>query len=156
MAKAKKFSAVVTADPKRRVFIPVPFDPDDVWGAKPKHHVTGSVNGMKVRAVIETFGDARGVILGPAWRRGCGIAPGEKVVVVLTPEGPQRADIAPDVAAALDAESTAGEFFDSLAQFYRKGYLTWIEATKGRPEVRAERLAEVVELCRTGIKQRPR
>jgi hypothetical protein len=50
----------------------------------------------------------------------------------------------------------AGAFFDSLAQFYRKGYLRWIDATKRRPDVRAERIAEVVRLLNAGVKERPR
>ncbi|HEY4866066.1 MAG TPA: YdeI/OmpD-associated family protein [Candidatus Dormibacteraeota bacterium] len=37
--------------------------------------------------------------------------------------------------------------FDSLATFYRKGWLR-IDATKRRPEVRAERIAEIVALSR--------
>jgi len=39
------------------------------------------------------------------------------VVVVLLPEGPQRDDLAADVASALAANPQAGAFFDSLAQF---------------------------------------
>jgi hypothetical protein len=150
-----RFTATVTADKRKRVLVPVPFDPDDVWGRKPEHHVAGTVNGMGVRAVIEPLGSGFGILLGPAWRRGCGMGPGDDVDVVLMPEGPQRADLAPDVAAALEASPDAGAFFDSLAQFYRNGYLRWIDATKRRPENRAERIAEMVELLQAGVKQRP-
>jgi uncharacterized protein YdeI (YjbR/CyaY-like superfamily) len=34
-----------------------------------------------------------------------------------------------DIAAAPAASPAAGAFFDTLAQFYRKGYLRWIDAT---------------------------
>jgi hypothetical protein len=88
-------------------------------------------------------------------RRGCGIGPGDEVDVVLTPEGPQRTNLAPDVAAALDAAPEAGAFFDSLAQFYRRGYLRWIDATKRSPDKRAARIAEMVELLKSGHKERP-
>jgi Bacteriocin-protection, YdeI or OmpD-Associated/Domain of unknown function (DUF1905) len=155
MARSQNYNTVVVRDGRRRVLVPVPFDPDRVWGAKRAHHVTGTVNGMGVRAVIEPLGVGYGILLGPAWRRDCGIAPGDEVSVVLLPEGPQRDDLAPDVAAALAAEPTAAPFFDSLAQFYRNAYLRWIDATKRRPEVRAARITEVVELCKAGIKQRP-
>jgi hypothetical protein len=153
--RAKRYSAVVTADSRRRVLVPVPFDPDEVWGQKREHRVHGTVNGMGVRAVIEPLRDGRGILLGPAWRRGCGLAPGDKVKVVLEPEGPQRGDLAPDIAAALDAEPEAGAFYDSIAQFYRNAYLRWIDATKRRPDVRAARIAETVELLKAGVKQRP-
>lgn len=49
----------------------------------------------------------------------------------------------------------AGEFWDSIAQFYRRAYLRWIDGTKRRPEIRAERITEVVDLLKAGIKQRP-
>jgi uncharacterized protein YdeI (YjbR/CyaY-like superfamily) len=76
-------------------------------------------------------------------------------LVTLAPEGPQREDLPLDVATVLDSEPQAGRFFDSLAQFYRNGYLTWIEGTKRRPIVRAERIALMVELLMAGKKQRP-
>jgi len=76
--------------------------------------------------------------------------------VVLEPEGPQREQLAPDVAAALEAAPEAAAFFDSLAQFYTRAYLRWIDATKRRPELRAARIAEMIELLKAGHKQRPR
>jgi Bacteriocin-protection, YdeI or OmpD-Associated/Domain of unknown function (DUF1905) len=156
MDRLQRYTTVVVQDSRRRVLVPVPFDPNNVWGAKKDHRVAGSVNGMGVRAVIEPLGDdGCGILLGPAWRRDCGIAPGDEVDVVLYPEGPQRDDLAPDIAAALAAEPAAAAFFDSLAQFYRNAYLRWIDATKRRPEVRAARIAAMVELCNAGIKQRP-
>ena len=109
-----------------------------------------------VRAVVEPLGDGHGIVLGAAWRRDCGIAPGDEVAVVLVPEGPQRADLSPDVAAALDAEPAAGAFFDSIAQFYRNAYLRWIDATKRSPAKRAARIAEMVGLLKAGTKERPR
>jgi hypothetical protein len=155
-ATVRTFEAVVVADAKDRVLVPVPFDPDVVWGTKARHHVTGTVNGMGVRGVIEDHGSVKGLLLGAAWRRDCGIAPGDSVSVVLEPEGPQRDGLADDVTGALDAAPVAGEFFDSLAQFYRKAYLRWVDATKRSPELRAARIAEMVTLLEAGEKQRPR
>jgi hypothetical protein len=153
---AKSFRTVVIADSKGRVAVPVPFDPDAAWGKKERHHITGTVNGMGIRGVIDDFEDTRGVLLGPAWRRDCGIAPGDSVSVVLEPEGPQRDDLPDDVAAALGTSPEAGRFFDSLAQFYRKAYLNWVDATKRSPELRAARIAELVTLLEAEQKERPR
>ena len=72
------------------------------------------------------------------------------------PEGPQRGDLAEDIAAALAANPAASTFWDTLAQFYRKAYLRWINATTRRPDLRAVRIAEVVDLLAAGIKERPR
>jgi len=92
----------------------------------------------------------------PMWLRDVGVAAGDDVIVELAPEGPQRADLADDIAAALAASPAAAAFFDTLAQFYRKAYLRWIDATARRPDLRAARIAEVVDLLAAGIKQRPR
>jgi hypothetical protein len=78
----------------------LPFEPDEVWGSKVAHHVEGSVNGHRFRAVVEAVGPVHGVVMG----RDCGIGPGAVVDVVIAPEGPQRENLAEDVAAALNAE----------------------------------------------------
>ncbi len=155
MSGRRRFTATVTKDAKKRVIVPVPFDPDEVWGSRPKHHVSGRLGDCGVRAVLEVGADGWSFRLGPAWLRDSGVAVGDKVKVELAPEGPQRDGLAPDLAAALDAEPKAGEFFDSIAQFYRKAYITWIDATKKRPDVRAERIAATVKLLKAGKKERP-
>ena len=155
MPEPRSYSTVVTTGDRNRVMVPVPFDPDAAWGSKPEHRVSGTVNGMNVRASVEGLRDGFGIVLGPAWRRDCGIAPGDVVEVVLAPEGPQRDDLAEDVRAALEAEPTAGAFFDGLAQFYRRAFLRWIDATKRRPEERARRIAEMIDLLERGKKERP-
>ena len=78
------------------------------------------------------------------------------MLIELAPEGPERGDLADDIAAALEANPDAAAFFDTLAQFYRKAYLRWIDATTRRPDLRAARIAEVVDLLADGIKERPR
>jgi uncharacterized protein YdeI (YjbR/CyaY-like superfamily) len=108
--------------------------------------------GLRVRGVLERFDDAWALLLGPAWVRDCGIAAGDEVIVALEPEGPQRSDLADDIAAALAADPRAGAFFDGLAQFYRRGYLRWIEATKRSPAERARRIDQAVQLLAAGIK----
>jgi Bacteriocin-protection, YdeI or OmpD-Associated/Domain of unknown function (DUF1905) len=137
-----------------RVLVPLPFAADEAWGAKPTHRLGGSVNGIRVRATVERSADGEVFALGPAWRQGRDITVGDAVTVELAPEGPQRADLADDIAAALDADPAAGAFFDGLAQFYRKAYLRWVEATKRKPEQRAQRIQEMVACLAAGLKQR--
>lgn len=153
--ESRRFAVVIASAERGKLLVPIPFDPDQVWGAKQRHHITGTVNGVRVRAVIEPVGDGFGFTLGRASPAGHAVGVGDEVRVEIAPEGPQRDDLAEDVAAALAANPDAGAFFDSLAQFYRRGYLRWIDATKRRPEQRAERIAEMVKLLRSGTKQRP-
>ncbi len=152
--KPQRFVVTVAAAGRGKLLVPVPFHPDQVWGAKQRHHIAGTVNAIHVRAIIEPAGEGFGFTLGPTSPSGRGIAVGDEVTVEIAPEGPQREDLADDVAAALAANPDAGAFFDSLAQFYRRAYLRWIDATKRRPEQRAERIAEMVKLLESGIKER--
>ncbi len=154
--RTQRFGALVAAGPGGRAIIVVPFDPDEVWGAKAEHHVNGTVDGRRVRVTLSPGGSGWAFTLSPARTRDMGVVAGAEVIVELAPEGPQRADLAEDISAALAANPAAAAFFDTLAQFYRKAYLRWIDATTRRPDVRAARIAEVVDLLAAGIKERPR
>jgi len=150
------FRAVVTVGPRGRAVIVVPFDPGRTWGTKADHPVGGTIGGKQVRGRLMPSEDGWVLTITPMWLRDSGVAVGDHVTVELAPEGPQRDELADDIAAALAANPAAGAFFDTLAQFYRKAYLRWIDATTRRPELRTARIAEVVDLLAAGVKQRPR
>ena len=136
--------------------IAVPFDPDEVWGGKAEHPVAW--HGQRPAGARPDHPGGGGWVftLTPMWLRDAGLTAGQEVRAELEPEGPQRADLADDIAAALAANPAAAAFFDTLAQFYRKAYLRWIDATTRRPDLRAARIAEVVDLLAAGVKERPR
>ncbi len=154
--RVQRFSVRVATDPRGHAVIALPFDPDETWGAKAVHHVNGTVNGCRVRVTIAPGDSGWAFTMNPARMRGAGIEVGCDALVELAPEGPQRGDLADDISAALQASPAAAAFFDTLAQFYRKGYLGYIDATTRRPDLRAARIAEVVGLLAAGIKERPR
>jgi antitoxin component of MazEF toxin-antitoxin module len=153
---SQRFRTVVTVNKAGRPLIDVPFDPDGAWGAKARHPVGGSLNGRRLRGSVERYGDGWALTLPPMWIREIGVNIGDEVAVEISPEGPQRGDLADDIADALAANPAAAAFFDTLAQFYRKAYLKWIDGTTRRPDLRAARIAEVVDLLAAGVKQRPR
>ena len=152
----QRFRVQITADPRGHAVVAIPFDPDKAWGAKAVHHVAGTVNGCRVRVTLAPGDGGWAFTLNPSRMRGTGAEVGSEAAIELTPEGPQRGDLADDIAEALAATPAAGAFFDTLAQFYRRAYLRWIDATTRRPEVRAARIAEVVDLLAAGVKERPR
>ena len=154
--RAERFRAQITINSRGHAVITIPFDPDEAWGAKAVHHVSGTVNGCRARVTIAPGDSGWAFTLNPARMRHTGIAAGAEVIVELAPEGPQRADLAGDISAALAANPAAGAFFDTLAQFYRRAYLRYIDATTRRPDLRASRIAEVTGLLADGIKERPR
>jgi len=154
LSSPKSFRSVVAEAPGGRLSFKLGFDPAEVWGKRPRYRVGGTVDGRAVRAVVRP--EVGEIVLGPAWRRDCGVEPGDEVNVTLALEGPQASDLDDDFAAALGAEPEAAAFFDDLAQFYRKAYLTWIDGTKKRPDERARRIAETVKLLKARVKTRPR
>jgi len=138
-----------TLEPRRGggVSVRIPFDPADAWGAKDRHYVTGAIGGYCVRGTLTTVSGDPYLLLGPAWCRDLRVGAGASVAVSLVPEGPQLGTLAPDLRAALAADPKVRRFFESLATFYRNGYVDWVEAAK-RPETRAKRITETVEALR--------
>lgn len=155
-AAERSFRARLEGAEAGRVYVVLPFDPEAAWGRRERYHVRGTIENNGVRGALEKFDRGYFLPLGPAYRRGAGLKPGDLVAVTLAPEGPQRDALAADIRDALDAEPEAAAFFDGLATFYRKNYLRWIDATKRRPEVRPQRIAELVVLMKAGQKDRPR
>jgi hypothetical protein len=149
----RSFTAKVEQRQRGGIAIKLPFDPSAEWGSKDRHDVTGTINGHKVRGRLRSVDSDHYLELGPAWCRDASVAPGAQVSVLLAPEGPQIGSLAPDFAAALEAEPRAREFFESLATFYRKNFVRWVEEAK-RPETRARRIAESVAVLKAGRRER--
>ena len=151
----QSFRTRLEGSEKGRVYVVVPFDPQQVWGARDRYHIHGTINGRTVRGALQKFAKGWFLPLGPAYRRDAGLHAGDPVEVTIALEGPQSDALAPDIAAALASDLEAKRFFDSLASFYRQNYLRWIDATKRSPETRAKRIAELVRFMKDGVKQRP-
>jgi hypothetical protein len=156
MAASARFTATVADAGRGRGLIRLPFDPDATWGSKRRHHVRGTVAANKVRGQLRHTSDGWALVLGAAWLRDNPLPAGGKVDVVLEAEGPQNADLPPDVTAAFQDSPEAAAFFAGLATFYRKGYLRWIDGASRRPELRSQRVRQLVEYLEQGRKQRPR
>jgi len=71
-------------------FVAIPFSPRKVWGARPRYHVTGTINGCAVRGCLGVLGQDYFLRLGAAWIRDSGIGPGANVTVSLSLEDPQE------------------------------------------------------------------
>jgi len=95
--RVERFRARITADSRGHAVIAIPFDPDEAWGAKAVHHVSGTVNGCRVRVTIAPGDSGWAFTLNPTRMRHTGIAAGSDAIVELAPEGPQRADLADDI-----------------------------------------------------------
>lgn len=136
-----------------KVLIHLPFDPDEVWGQKPRHYVHGVVRSGKtearLRALIQEGAEGYVISVGAAFRRDNGVDVGDEVTVTIEPEGPQLTNMAADIVAAITTEPEAVDFFNGLATHYRKNYVNWVEEAK-RSETRANRIVELVGLLKEG------
>ena len=147
----RELSFTVMAEPRPRggITIVLPVDPDRYWTPKEHHYVAGTIGGYGMRGVVSRDRDRWVLPMGPSWCRDPRAGPGNIVDVILRPEGPQVDELAPDIATALHAESDARRSFESLATFYRNGFIDWIEAAK-RSETRSRRIADTVEALKEG------
>ncbi len=150
--KQISFDTVVEREGKF-TFIGIPFSPRDVWGAKPRFSVNGTINEKAVRGTLGALGQDYFLRLGATWLKDNGVSPGDSVKVVLTLEGPQEENLAEDIKSALIAKENAKTFFDGLPTYYRKNFIRWIESAK-REETRTKRIQEMVTLLEEGKREK--
>jgi len=81
----KTFEAVVQREGKF-TFVAIPFSPREVWGAKPRYYVTGTINDFAVRGTLGALGQEYFLRLAAAWIRESGIDIGKSVAVTLSIE----------------------------------------------------------------------
>jgi hypothetical protein len=147
------FTALVESRPRGGIAVKLPFDPSAEWGTKDRYDVTGTISSRKVRGRLISKDGEYYLECGPAWCRDGSVVVGARVFVVLGPEGPQVASMAPDVLEAFDAHPEARRFFESLATFYRKNFMRWIDDAK-RPETRGKRVEEMMAALEAGKRER--
>ena len=129
MARTATFTATAEARPRGGIAIRLPLDPAEIWGERDRYYVTGTIERYTMRGVVASRDGEPYLELGPAWCRDPRVGPGASLRVNLTPEGPQIWTVASDFAEALTAEPNARRFFESLATFYRKA---WVTMGRGR------------------------
>src|SRR5258705_8808739 len=86
---SQRFSAVIAAGPGDSAVMIVPFDPDEAWGAKASHPVTGTIGGCRIRARLVPVGCGWALTLAPKRLISMGIAIGGVGNVLPAPESPQ-------------------------------------------------------------------
>jgi hypothetical protein len=134
-------------------FVAIPFSPREIWGARPRYYVTGTINGIFVRGTLGAKGQDYFLRLGAAWMRDSGIEPGVNVTVQLSLEGPHEGNLASDITQALASNHKAKLFFEGLPTFYRKNFIRWIESAK-REETRVKRINEMIKLLEEGKREK--
>jgi hypothetical protein len=84
----QRFRAAIAAGPGNRAVITVPFDPDQLWGARADHPVGGTIDGKHVRGRLSPSSSGWVLIVTPLWLRDTGVAIGDDVTVRVGPGRP--------------------------------------------------------------------
>lgn len=107
----QRFRTVLIKKNGGGVIVPIPFNPDEVWGVKDKHHIAGKVCGCAVRGALELQRTEFVLSLGPAWTRHLRL-PDTEVEAALYPEGPQVDQLSEDIREAFATAPEARKFFE--------------------------------------------
>jgi len=70
-------------------FVAIPFSPREVWGARPRYPVSGTINAIAVQGTLGALAQDYFLRLAKTWLQANGIEPGAKVTVKLSIAQPQ-------------------------------------------------------------------
>ena len=113
-----------------------------------------TVNGTKTLDLrLARMGGENLIGLSKAARAAAGVETGQTVdAVIVADVGPRTVEVPDDLAAAM-ATAGATAKFDELAPSHRKEYVRWVTEAK-KPETRAKRIAEAIEMIGEGKARR--
>jgi uncharacterized protein YdeI (YjbR/CyaY-like superfamily) len=143
---AKKFQAILNKDEDTSgCFLEIPFDPKEAFG-KVRAPVKVTINGFTFRTTIASMGGCYLIGINKANRDGAGIAPGDKIKVMVESDTEPRVVAVPDdLARALKANKKASAAWDKLSYTHRREYVEAVKDAK-KPETRMRRIATTIEM----------
>ena len=114
--------------------------------------VVATINGFSYRSTVAPYNGVYLLPVSAEIRSGAGIAAGDVLSVGLVLDTAKReVEVPEDMAAAIDADPAARDFFPSLSFSNQRGYVDWITQAK-RQETRAARVAAAVVSLAEGRK----
>ena len=95
MADPVRFATRLVLTERGHVRAPVPFDPRQQWGSKPRHYVAGTIRGTAFSGSVGFSRDGAFLVLPKDFRATAGVQPGDTVEVEIRPvDGPVRSGAA--------------------------------------------------------------
>ncbi|MFL5681274.1 MAG: DUF1905 domain-containing protein [Chloroflexota bacterium] len=85
MANKAEFETMLVKTERGHVRAPLPFDPREKWGRKPRHYVRGTIAGAAFSGSVGFADGGAFLVLSSAFR-GAGVKPGDTVRVVIEPD----------------------------------------------------------------------
>jgi Bacteriocin-protection, YdeI or OmpD-Associated/Domain of unknown function (DUF1905) len=145
-----KFRAVIELGGKTATGFQVPPEVVEALGSGKRPAVTVRIGGHTYRSTVAPMGGASYIPLAAENREAAGVAAGDEVEVeVELDTAPRTVDVPPDLAAALDAEPPAREFFDGLSNSNKKWHVLSVVGAK-TDETRQRRIEKSVAMMKEG------
>ena len=155
MQPEHEFEAVLEAgDGDGGVFVVVPFSVAEVYGTRGRVPVQATFDGYPYQGSITPLGDGHHALhVLKQIRKAVDKTIGDTVRVTLSRDVAERRMTPPDdLAAQLTANPKAAAYFHKLAYTNQREFVRWLEGAK-KPETRAHRLAQTIELLGQGRKR---
>jgi hypothetical protein len=136
------------------VFVVIPFSVAEVYGQRGQLPVRVTFDGYPYQGSAVPLGDGHhALLLLKQIRKAIDKTIGDTVRVTMRHDTAERKMEAPaDLAEQLAANPKAAAYFDKLAYTHQREYVRWLEGAK-KPETRAKRLGEAVEMLNQGRKR---
>jgi Domain of unknown function (DUF1905)/Bacteriocin-protection, YdeI or OmpD-Associated len=144
----KKFRAKAEgAGPNKAwCFIAVPFDVAEVWGARGRVAVQGTINGFPFYTNIQPMGGRHLLTFNKTLQAGANAKAGDEVTVTMERATGQRSIEPPaELAKLLRKDKQAKALWDKLAYTHRKEFAQWISGGK-QDETRQRRAEKAVSM----------
>ena len=155
MQPEQEFEAVLEAgEGDGGVFVVLPFSVAEAYGTRGRVPVQATFDGYPYQGSAMPLGDGHhGLHVLKQIRRAIDKTVGDTVRVTLSRDVAERKMTPPnDLATLLAANPSAAAYFDKLAYTHQREFVRWLEGAK-RPDTRAHRLAETVEMLGQGRKR---
>jgi Bacteriocin-protection, YdeI or OmpD-Associated/Domain of unknown function (DUF1905) len=148
-----RFTATIKAAGKTATGILVPDEIVAQLGTSKRPAVHVTINGHTYRNTIASMGGVYMVGVSAEERKNTGVAAGDTVDVTLALDTEPRTVAVPaDLAAALNDDTQAAAFFNTISYSNKRWYTLWIDSAK-KVETRQARVSKAIEMLRAGRKQ---
>jgi len=129
-----------------------PFSVQEVFGTPGRVPVCGTINGYPFRSSLMPMGGCHRMVVNQTIRKGAGVKAGDKVRVVMKRDGDERVvEIPPPLKKLLSKSKQAQRNWEKRPSTHQKEIARWITEAK-KDETRQRRLAEVMQILKTGAK----
>jgi hypothetical protein len=149
-----RFKATVELTGKTATFMEVPLDIPSLFEGAMKPPVKVTINDHVYRSTIAVYGGRYYLPINRDVKRATGVAAGDTIDVAIERDTDERVVKAPpDLRAALNGDTQAGNNFRKLSYSHQKEYVDWIDDAK-QDETRRRRIEKTIEKLRAGEPQR--